>query len=193
MPNRVIFLFFITIMAILLTACSSPEEKKMKFFNKGKALYDQGDYVRARLEIKNALQIDPNFAEGYYFFGLVEKKTENLKRAYGAFLKAAELNPNFYPAQLELGKLLLLSRKETAAMEKADLILSAAPENQEAAILKGSVLLAQKDFSAAIQVFEDLFIKGAQNPDVFLLLASAYSRNENKNKAEQVLKVVIEP
>jgi len=53
------------LVATLMAACGGPEEKKMKFFNKGKVLYEKGDYIKARLEFKNAIQINPKFAEGY--------------------------------------------------------------------------------------------------------------------------------
>jgi hypothetical protein len=36
---------FILLLAVLLTACGSPEEKKAKFFKKGQSLYEKGDYV----------------------------------------------------------------------------------------------------------------------------------------------------
>jgi len=58
--KRVTLLCLVVCMA-LLAGCGGPEARKQKFFEKGKALYEKGDYVRARLEFKNALQIDPKF------------------------------------------------------------------------------------------------------------------------------------
>ena len=53
-----------------LFACGGgPGEKRDKFYKKGTALYQQGDYVKARLEFKNALQVDPKYAQGYYYLG----------------------------------------------------------------------------------------------------------------------------
>ena len=45
---------FALLAALIIISCSGPEEKKMKFYNKGKALYEQGEYVKARLEFRNA-------------------------------------------------------------------------------------------------------------------------------------------
>ena len=53
------------IAAVSLCACSSMEEKRNKFLASGQALYQQEDYVRARLQFQNALQIDPKFAAAY--------------------------------------------------------------------------------------------------------------------------------
>ena len=79
----------VTLTATAIVSCGGPEEKKMKFFNKGKALYEKGEYVKARLEFKNALQIDSKFAMGHYMLGRVEMKTQNPRGAFKAFSKAA--------------------------------------------------------------------------------------------------------
>jgi len=59
--NPIRTLFIILIAMTLMGGCSGPEAKKMKFFNKGKALYEKGDYVKAGLEDrKAALLVDPS-------------------------------------------------------------------------------------------------------------------------------------
>jgi len=35
----------------ILASCGGPDQKKAKFYNKGKALYDKGEYVKAGLGI----------------------------------------------------------------------------------------------------------------------------------------------
>ena len=81
----------------------------MKFFNKGKALYEKGEYLKSALEFKNAIQIDPKFADAYYMLGQVELHKSNPRGAYGHFLKAAELNPKHMKAHIEIGKLFFQS------------------------------------------------------------------------------------
>ena len=79
--------------AALLVACSGPTEKKMKFFQKGQALYEKKDYVKAGLEFKNALQIAPKFADAHYMMGMSQMMRGDLPHAYGSFTKATELEP----------------------------------------------------------------------------------------------------
>jgi lipoprotein NlpI len=67
---------------ILVAACGSPDEKKMAFFEKGKSLLEAGDVVSARLEFKNAIQIDPDFAQAYHYLGMVELRQKNGKAAF---------------------------------------------------------------------------------------------------------------
>ena len=55
---------YIGLCVLLVAACSSPEQKKAKFLNKGQTLFEKGDLVEARLELKNAIQIDPKVCPG---------------------------------------------------------------------------------------------------------------------------------
>ena len=109
----------LVLLAIAVVSCGGPEEKKMKFFNKGKALYEAGDFVKARLEFKNAIQIDPNFAEAYYMLGMVEFQEKNWRQAFGALSKAVELNPDHLDAEVALGRILLAAKQNARAQEKA--------------------------------------------------------------------------
>jgi len=47
---------------LFLIGCAPMEEKRDGFMAQGKKLYEQGDYIHARLQFKNAMQIDPKFA-----------------------------------------------------------------------------------------------------------------------------------
>jgi Tfp pilus assembly protein PilF len=70
------FILILTVILTVVVGCGGPEAKKMKFYDKGKALYDKGDFVRASLEFKNAIQIDPKFADAYYMTGMCSMKRE---------------------------------------------------------------------------------------------------------------------
>ena len=83
----------ICLIALIVSGCGSPEEKKMKFYGKGKALYEKGDYVRAKLEFKNAAQIDPKYSDAYYMLGLTALKQGSLREAYGNLSKAVDSTP----------------------------------------------------------------------------------------------------
>jgi len=64
-------MLFVGVVILALAACGGPEEKRAKFFERAKGFYEKGDWVKARLEVKNALQIDPKFAEGYQLLGQI--------------------------------------------------------------------------------------------------------------------------
>jgi len=177
---------------LLLVSCSGPDAKKMKFFTKGKALYEKGELVKAKLEFKNALQIDPKFADVYRMMGMVSLKEGNIKAAYGNFSKAVELDPANRDAQFQLGKILLGVRETDKAMEKAELLLRQDPKNVDALQLKGAVMVAGKEFDKARQYLEGLIGQGIRTPDVFLLLATAEGGSGDAKGSERAVRRGIE-
>ncbi len=87
------------------------EQKRDKFVHEGIELYDKGDYVRARLQFKNALQIDPKYAPAFLWSAKTELKLENYRGAFGSLQQALELDPKLVEAQILVGRILF--RRET--------------------------------------------------------------------------------
>ena len=171
-----------------MTACSSPEEKKAVFFDKGKALFVQKEFSKARLEFKNALQIDPKFAEGYLYLGKTELKTGDANQAYAAFSKAISLQPGLWEAHLDLGQLLLLAGQPTKAAEQADTILNAQPDDAKALYLKAASLLKLKKPDESLAILQDLRTKGNSEAETYLLLASSHEILQDLDAAEKAYK-----
>ena len=76
------------------------------------------DYVNAKLEFKNALQIDPQYAPAYHMLGVTGIREGNLRQAYGMLQKTVELDPALLEARAELGKVLLLANERERAREQ---------------------------------------------------------------------------
>jgi hypothetical protein len=48
----------------VVIGCGGGEERAAKYLDRGKALFEEGDYVKARLEFQNAVQIKPTSVRG---------------------------------------------------------------------------------------------------------------------------------
>lgn len=167
----------------LAAGCSGPEEKKLKFLNKGKELYEKGQYTEARLELKNALQIDPKYAEAYFVLGQVEMKAGNPRGAYGSFMKTVELDPKHLQARLELGRLFLGARMPDKAQEQIDLVLKEDPKNEEALLVQSAIYLLTQNPGRARGILEGLLAQGSTRPDIYLMLAMI-SRQAGDDRGE---------
>jgi tetratricopeptide (TPR) repeat protein len=135
-----------------LGGCTSMEGKRDKFLAQGKVLYQKGDFIRARLQFRNALQIDPKFAEGYLWLGKSELKMNGFQGAFGSLSKAVELKPDQIEAQVLLGQLFLMMRKLDEAEAKADLVLKKEPENSEGLLLAASLAIARDQNQKALEL-----------------------------------------
>jgi tetratricopeptide (TPR) repeat protein len=187
MNNAKVVLVGLLVGALVL-GCSGPEEKKARFMAKGQALYEQGEYVSAALELKNALQIDPKFAEAHYRLGLVEVAQTNFRSAIGHLLKAIELDPTLATAHVELGKVYLGARLPEKALEEVETVLAADPANSEALLLKAAVWVAQEKFEQVRSYLEQLLADGLTAADGYLLLGAVYLQQGSVAQAEATIK-----
>ena len=150
----------VSVLILFMAGCSSPEQKKGEFFGRGMAFYESGDFVKARLDFKNAIQLDPRFHRAHYMLGLTELALKNHEKAYKSFTRAAELSPDNLDVQIQLAKLLLGGRAPDKALEKVEMVLQREPANQEALMIKASALLARGEAGPSATLLEELMDRG---------------------------------
>ena len=137
------FKFLLSIAFITtLIACGGAEERKSVYMEKAKASIEAGDFNKARIELKNVLQIDPKESEAYYQLGEVYEQQKEYTKAYRHYLKVEELSPENLSNHAKLGRIyLFLANEPDKAQEKVDLILSKEPTNSDGLLLKARILL----------------------------------------------------
>ncbi|WDP90896.1 MAG: tetratricopeptide repeat protein [Desulfobacter sp.] len=182
----------ILVLLAQVLGCASPEDKKLKFMDKGDRLFSQRDYSRARLEYRNVLQIDPKFAKGYAALGKTQLKLKQFKKAYASFSKAVELAPNDLSTRIELGKMLLAGRASDRAMAQAEAVLAADPEHLDGNLLKVSAHYMKKEFAQGDELLNTLYHSGRLSPDLYMLLATSAKRQKNAGKRDTYLKEGLE-
>ena len=167
---------------LLVMGCGTPEEKKMAFFNKGNTLFEAGDYVKARLEFKNSIQIDPKFSKAYYRLGMTELKLGNAKAAFGQLSKAVKYEPGLIEARIALGKIFIASRAFDRAGAQADEILKIDPENIDAKLIKASVYHFEKKYDAEGAILKEIDATG-NRPEAFYMLQASHAKATGNSRA----------
>lgn len=187
------FLFAAFIVLFSLAACDSPEEKEAKYIHRGNALYEQGEYEKARLEYKNASRINPTSAEVRYRLGLVSEALNDLRGAFLSFLSAEEQNPRSIPALLKIAHYYLAAQQDDQAMKRIKTVLEMEPDNAQAHALQASFYLQHGSYADSEK--EALFAlqKDPKNVVAFIVLIRAYqSLNEPAKAAETIEKAIKE-
>lgn len=177
----------LVLVLVLLTGCSGPNEKKARFYSKAKILLDKGELVKAGLELKNAIQIDPKFGDAHYLLGQVELRRGNFGSAFGEFGKAVELTPNNLEAQTQFGKLLLMKGEPDKARAKAELVLKADPRNSDGLLLQVGILLQAMEWHNSAAQLSGMIAQGLSRPEAYLMLAVARNGLKDAKGAEQAL------
>ena len=179
--------WLLVLLVLTLAACSSPAEKKQKFMDKGTAYYEQGDYVKAFLEVRNAITIDPEYVEAYYLAAKIALSQGKAQDAFNYFSKTVEKQPDHAGANLELGRFFLANKDLVMARQKADLVLAKEPDNIQAQLFHCALLLSEDKAGQARELLEKLLPKAAGEVNLYLLLAAVYQKLNEGEKVQAIL------
>ena len=125
---------------VLLTAFGdgcfrNPNVRKERFFEQGNRNFEQGKYPEALIFYGRALQLDPRFAEAHYKMAQCHMKQSSWAAAYQELQRTIDLQPENWPAQIDLGQILLAGGRAQEAKDRALLILRSNPQNADAQML----------------------------------------------------------
>ncbi|MEX0828203.1 MAG: tetratricopeptide repeat protein [Haliea sp.] len=170
-----------------VAACDTPEEKAKAHFDAGMAFVAEENFVKAGIEFRNALQLNENFADGWYGLALVEEHEGNWKKYAGDILKAIELDPKHLKAQIHYGKIMLLSGRIEDALEASDLVNEIAPKHPEALALKSAVMFRLGDKAGAIAAAKEAISIDPSNIDAILILAAEKLSTDDAGAAVKII------
>ncbi len=171
-----------------LISCGGAEERKSVYMEKAKLSIEAGNFDKARIELKNVLQIDPKDSEAYYQLGKVHEQKKEYRKAFNNYLKAEELSPELLKNQAKLGRIyLLLANEPDKAQEKIDLILSKEPNNPDGLLLKAATVLRSKNTDGAINITKNIIAENPEHIESVAFLASLYMKDKRLKDAINVL------
>ncbi len=149
----------ILLLGLSLGGCQNAEDKANERLKQGVELFKQGDYQKAQLELKSAIQADGSVADSYYYMALLNEKDRQFKAMKENLAQALKLNPNNQDARLKYGKVLLMFNEAELALLQANEVLKVAADNFEALTLKAAVLIKQKNLPEATGIIDGLLQK----------------------------------
>jgi|GEM_PF-907819 len=95
----------------------------------GMSLLTAGQYANGACELKNALELDPDYSPAYYGFGIYHTLRGEAKLAKEKFRKCRELAPNSELSYLGMGYLNRCRRWEDEAIEAYETALKKSPND----------------------------------------------------------------
>lgn len=155
-----------------LLACSSPEEQASKYYEKGMALLEQGNLIKARIELQNALQIRPDMSDASYALAQIAEQQGDWAKLFFLLNKVIDHNPEHLAAQIKLGRIQLAADQIDKALNTSDIALKLAPDNAEALGLRAGVLYKLEDQDGAIAQATAALAASPQNIDALVVMAA---------------------
>jgi tetratricopeptide (TPR) repeat protein len=183
-------LISLTAVLIFAQACETPGKRVNAYVDRAQELYEAGDYVKARLEVRNAIQIQPKNIEARYLAVLIAEKTRNYDDLYGNLVIIIGEDPQHVKARVKLGTLYFFAKSYDDAAEQAEAAMALDPDDPDVRLLHARVLEQRGDHEAAVSEIETALSLDADNQEAILMRASAYSAAEPE-KALQLLDAAI--
>ena len=124
---------------LVLGGCDSPEERAQKHLERGQALIEAGDTVKARLEFRNALRLNGNLVGARYELARLAEEAGDLRQAFGLYRDVAEAEASNVPVRIKLAQFLLAANDLEEARTYTDAAYALAPEDPEVLATKAAV------------------------------------------------------
>lgn len=185
--KRSMIVALVGILVIGLVGCGGPEERKAKYRLKAQEYFEQGNYPKARVALRNVLKIDPKDAEAYFLYAQVEEKERNWRNAVAGYQQVVEIKPDHEGALIKLGKYYLEARAIDMVGEVTDRVLAKTPKHVGAHALKIAATAVSGQIEEATVKAEQLIVEAPTEVDAVLLLASLYTARQHGSQALPVL------
>ena len=184
--------WLIVILAVAVAACSNAEQSKTAYLKKASDLQARGELEKARLELKNALQIDPKDTQTWYRLGEIEEQLQNWRAAAGDYQRVVDMDGTHNAAKVKLGRLFLLGGAPDRAQSLVDEVLKVQPDNADALVVRAGVEARRNDIKDAQRDVGAALDKDPHNIEAAILAASLAMRSGKSDDAVTVLKRAID-
>lgn len=158
-------------LVVALPACTSPEEQLQKHLQAADSFLEEGELDRARIEFRNALQIDDNSTDAWFGLAEVAESKAEWQKALNFATRATEIDPEHPDAQLLRAQILFAGGQMEDAQAISDQLQIIAPESADAVALRASLLRAQGDPDGAKTLATQALTLDPKHPVAPMILA----------------------
>jgi tetratricopeptide (TPR) repeat protein len=165
--------------------CSrDPNVGKQKYFERGQRYFAAGKFDEAGIEFRNALAVDPAYADAHYQLARAFLYTQQWLRAGQELGRTLQLQPENYSARLDLAKLLIASGDLQPAKQQIDWLLQNRPTDAESHSAAADLCAADNDFPSALQEATKAVELNSTEGSLYAKLALIQLKNSQADRAE---------
>ncbi len=163
---------------LYLSGCSSGEEREAKYLERAQAAFEAEDYEKARVDLRNVLQINTSNAQARFLFARLEERQQNWPQMYANLSAAVESDPTLWEARIKLAELLIASSQIEKANEQIDAVLAHDPDHPEALAARAGVLFREQKLAEAELLCQKILEKTPGHITATGLLAAIYGNSD---------------
>ncbi len=162
----------------LVIACGSPEERAASYLEQAQEHFDSEDYVKAKLEARNAAQIEPKNAQARYLLALIAEQDGDFRKMIGHLQVAVDADPGHVGARVKLGTFYYFAQAYEEAATEAAAVLELAPDNPDVRLLNARILIQKEEKAQALEEIQAALAIDADHVEAILLHAAYYAEDD---------------
>ncbi len=176
---------------VSVISCSNTESRQEKYLQAAKSHIEEGNLVKAKLDLKNVLQINPKNAEASFLLGDLFELEGEFRSASSLFQRTLEEDPQFVDAYARLARLYLLGGGEEQAAPYLEQALQIDGNHAEALALKALMAINSQDHEAGKQWLEQSLAADPSNKTALLLQATQLAQAGDQSGAKKSLEKLL--
>lgn len=177
----------IAVAAAMLAACSGAESRKASFVAQSEKHMAMHDWQKARIDLRNALQIDPKDQKLQFMAALVAERVGDYNEAAGRYQALIDHDKTDVAARAALARLYAGAGVPAEAIRLAEAGLALAPTEPKFLTARGVGRAMSGDTIGALQDAEAAISQLPTDADTAVLIASLYQRKGRSAESLAVL------
>ena len=175
------------LLLLAVAACDNAEERAEHHYERGLLLLEEGAPEKAKLEFKNALQLDEDAIAPRVAFARVLMDEGDVQGALGHYYKIIDLNPDHPEARKVVGRITILAGEPEEAVEHVDAVFALMPDDIEVRELKALLDHRLDRAVSATAMAESVLADDPGNIVATLILSEQAQAQDDMTKALKIL------
>jgi len=163
--------------AILMTACGGAQSRFASYMNRGQEYFARGDFPRALVEFRNAMQIMPKDAEARVMAARTAERLGNVRAALGLYQSVLDSSPENLDARQGLARLLIYAGAPEQAVKIIQPELAQHPDDPVLLALRAAAQILLKKPAEALADAEHALRIAPTNEEAIEVRARLYQQS----------------
>ena len=190
--HRVLVTLIVLANVVLLAACGGAESRRASHMQRGQEFFEQGNFDKARVEFRNAMQIAPQDADAKLMAGRVAEKLGEVREAIGLYQATVDIAPEHVQGRANLGRVFVFAAAPERALEVIEPAIAKHPDDADLLTVRGAARIQLGKRMEALADAERAVQVAPQNENAVALLASLYRQGNETGRAIELVRKTVD-
>ena len=175
--------FLVALCGAVVTGCGGAHTRYQSHMARGQSYYSAGNYEKASVEFRNAMQIEPKNLGARLWSAQAAERTGHPREAFGLYQSVVDAAPDNIEARANLARLLIFGGAPDRGLTTIAPALARQPNNGELLTLRAMAKFRLKDSAGALVDVERALSLSPLNEQALALRAGMYQQTGERPKA----------